>query len=243
MSFQKIKNKINDDKTESIVNNFIVQIYELDKSKKTLDDKINSINLLANNLIDFCIKKKIFYFIENKVSYSQIVKSFKTQLITFIKNLVDPANTIINKYIETNNSNSKSNANTNTNHSNQSNPNWDNVSDINSLMFKNFKNFNETFEKNVSFREKELPTQTNYDETFGDDSFEPNYKLSSQNINSNANSNSSLNFQIDLDKLGLYIKILINQNKYVVELVDKLISMCKILSDPDIKYKKVNPFE
>lgn len=234
MSVEEIKNKNKDDKVKCIINNFIIQICELDKSKKTLDEKINTINTLADNLIDFCIKQKIFYFVENKISYSQIVKSFKVQLITFIKNLVDPTNTIINKYIETNNVGSNSNSNANSN--------WDNVSDINSLMFKNFKNLNETFEKNVSFKEQKIPTQTNYDEVFGNDSFEPNYKSSSININlTNIDSNSTEQF--DLDKLGLYVKILINQNKYVVEFVDKLNWMCKILSDPDVKYKKSNPFE
>lgn len=224
-----------DNKIETIINNFIKQIYELDKSNKKLDEKVKSIDTLVENLIDYCIKKKIFYYVENKISYSNIAKSFKIHLITYIKNLIDPTNTIIDKYIGGIENNEELNYKTS----------WDNVSDVNSLMFKNFKQLNESFDKNVSFKECEI-TQTNYDEN--NEGFEYNIKSSSINTNL-LNSNISTNFtnnnemQTNLDNLGLYIKILINQNKYMVEFVDKLNVMCKILSDPDIKYKKVNPFE
>ncbi len=238
---------LNINKTENIVNEFIKQIYELDGSKKTLEDKLLAIDNLLNNLIDYCIKKKIFYYVENKISYSNIVNNFKTHLVKFIKKLVDPSNNIINKYI-TSTSNTDKNPN--------SNVNWDNVSDINSLMFRNFKQLNESFEKNVSFGEQ--IQITNYDE--GNDGFEYNIKSSNDKISNNNSFNSSNNSNInskliglvdnieeenDLDEeiknLSLYIKILINQNKYLVEFVDKLIQMCKILSNTEIKYKKTNP--
>ena len=56
-----------DNKIETIINNFIKQIYELDKSNKKLDEKVKSIDTLVENLIDYCIKKKIFYYVENKI--------------------------------------------------------------------------------------------------------------------------------------------------------------------------------
>ena len=232
-------NKVVDtDKSNFMVNEFIKKIYDLDKSKNTLEEKITSIDNLLNNLIDYCIKKKIFYFVENKISYSNITINFKFHLIKFIKNLIDPSDNIIKKYIGSNTINDDTSNNT----KKYNNPNWDNVSDINSLMFKNFKQLNESFEKNVSFQDNFQIT--NYDD--GDDGFECNIK--SSNINSNllkiANSqDGDINNELDIKNLSLYIKILVNQNKYLVEFIDKLTQMCKILSDTEIKYKKSNPFD
>lgn len=243
---------INYNKIENIVNEFIKQIYQLDKSKKTLDDKINSIDILINNLIDLCIKKKIFYYVENKISYSNIVLNFKTFLIKFIKKLVDPSDNIINKYIILNNKNL-----------NNTNLNWDNVSDINSLMFKNFKQLNETFEKNVSFNEEEgfeFNTKSNINsklvkivenENENQEIYDDENNVNNENISFEIDTKSNINLKLmklvetennTTDNLSLYIKILINQNKYLVEFVDKLIYMCKILSDTEIKYKKLNPY-
>lgn len=232
-------NKVGDtDKSNFMVNEFIKKIYDLDKSKNTLEKKITSIDNLLNNLIDYCIKKKIFYFVENKISYSNITINFKFHLIKFIKNLIDPSDNIIKKYIGSNTINDDASNNT----KKYNNPNWDNVSDINSLMFKNFKQLNESFEKNVSFQDN--LQITNYDD--GDDGFECNIK--SSNINSNllkiGNSpDEDINNELDIKNLSLYIKILVNQNKYLVEFIDKLTQMCKILSDTEIKYKKSNPFD
>lgn len=236
-------NKFDINKVENIVNEFIKKIYELDKSQKTLEDKLTSIDVLLDNLIDYCIKKKIFYYVENKIGYTNITDNFKSHLIKFIKNLIDPSDNIINKYII--NSNSINNSNQiNTNQEN----NWDNVSDINSLMFRNFKKLNESFEKNVSFNDN--LQMTNYDDS--NDGFEFNVK-SSQNKLSNTNSfniNSNLlklaenNTKYpDIKNLSLFIKILVNQNKYLVEFINELTHMCNILSDPDVRYKKSNPFD
>ena len=232
-------NKVVDtDKSNFIVNEFIKKIYDLDKSKNTLEEKITSIDKLLNNLIDYCIKKKIFYFVENKISYSNITINFKLHLIKFIKNLIDPTDNIIKKYIGSNTVNDDNSNNT----KKYNNPNWDNISDINSLMFKNFKQLNESFEKNVSFQDN--LQITNYDD--GGDGFECNIK--SSNINSNLlnivnNPDEDIDNELDVKNLSLYIKILVNQNKYLVEFIDKLTQMSKILSDPEIKYKKSNPFD
>jgi hypothetical protein len=136
-------------------------------------------------------------------------------------------------------------------------------------MFKNFKKLNESFEKNVSFGNS--IQITNYDEGF--DGFELNYKskdfaeknknnygeddkpinynlmnfgTTNTNTNTNTNNNNNNNDDNDdddIDNLPLYIKILINQNKFLVEFIEKIILMCKILSDNDIKYKKINPYD
>jgi hypothetical protein len=236
-----------------MVNEFIKKIYELDKSKNTLEEKIVSIDNLINNLIDYFIKKKIFYYVENKISYTNITFHFKSHLIKFIKNLIDPSDNIIKKYISPKTSYEPDDNSTNTKKSD--NPNWENVSDINSLMFRNFKKLNESFEKNVSFHDN--IQINNYDDSCGCEGFEFNVK--SSNINSNllkvASNNDDYNLnngdnncienknQVDIKNLSLYIKILVNQNKYLVEFIDKLTQMCKILSDPEIKYKKSNPFD
>lgn len=229
------KNKIIDlNKTENLVNEFVAKIYDLDKSKKSLEEKISTIDILIDNLIDFCIKKKIFFYVENKISYTNITKNFKIHLVKFIKKLTDPSGNMINKYI-INDSDFGSNIN--------SNNGWDNVSDINSLMFKNFKKLNESFEKNVSFGDGGNLQITNYDASF--DGFEYNTKSSS--INKNLLNVVQDDFikdeEVDIKNLSLYIKILINQNKYLVEFVEKLTNMCNIISDSEIKYKKSNPFD
>ena len=234
-------------KIEDIVNQYVKKIYELDKSSKTLDDKIKQIDNLTDNLIDYCIKKKIFYYVENKISYNQIMLNFKNHLIGFIKNLVDPTNTIIDKYIINSKNQYGKNDDININ------SNWDNVSDINSLMLKNFKDLNESFDKNVSF-DNNIQI-TNYDDF--SEGFEFNYN-STQTKSKNSNdipinfnlvklaeyeNKSDTNNEMSSGSLSLYIKILVNQNKYLVEFISKLISMCKILSDQECKYKKSNPYE
>ncbi len=208
---------------EKIIDEYIKKICDYDKLNKTFDDKLNNINLLTNNLIDYCIKKKIFYFIENKISYTSILTNFKSCLKKFIKDLVDPNDEIINKYI----------INVDDDNISMGKMGWDNISDINTVMFKNFKNLNETFEKNVSFG-------SNIDITNYDDGYD-GFQL---NNNFDNNKNIDLNNKNFDDKiLPIYIKLLINQNKYLVEFTDKLMNMCDILSNQNIKYKKNNPYD
>lgn len=226
-----------------IINNYIRKICEYDNLNKSFDEKLNNIIYLTDNLIDYCIKKKIFYFIENKINYTGIVTNFKSHLVNFIKELVDPNNTIINKYI----------INTQDDNISLRQMGWDNVSDLNSIMFKNFKNLNETFEKNVSFGLPELNKNfqkdsrieiTNYDEIY--DGFElnkiENNFTNKDNYNDNDNDNYKMTNEINEKILPIYIKLIINQNKHLVEFIDKLTLMCNILSDIDIKYKKNNPY-
>ena len=231
--------KVNEfDKSNYMVNEFIKRIYELDESKNSLENKINHIDCFLNNLIDFCIKKKIFYFVENKISYTDIYTKFKYHLAIFIKNLIDPTNNIIDKYIINNNKSgfelnldlvqeSELDSISKTKLSN--NNNWNNISDIDSLIFKNYKKLGKSSKKNVSF-EDNLQI-TNYDEIANENNFECNILADSTNNVDN------------IKNLPLYIKILINQNKYLVEFIDKLNQMCKILSDPDIKYNKSCPYD
>lgn len=230
---------------EKVINEYIKKICDNDILNKTFDDKLKNITTLTDNLIDYCIKKKIFYFIENKISYTSIVVNFKSHLTNFIRNLVDPNDEIINKYII----NLEEDDNVS-----MEKMGWDNVSDLNSIMFKNFKNLNETFEKNVSFETKN--EITNYNDGFDGFNGFNGFKLNDDsnynnndnyNVNDNQNHNSIDNLIIDNKNvnnkiLPIYIKLLINQNKYLVEFTDKLISMCSTLSEQDIKYKKNNPY-
>jgi len=234
MNYKKKTNKL----VEKVINEYIKKICDNDMLNKTFDDKLKNITLLTDNLIDYCIKKKIFYFIENKISYTSIVVNFKSHLTNFIRNLVDPNDEIINKYI----------INVEDDNISMGKMGWDNVSDLNSIMFKNFKNLNETFEKNVSF-ESQIESQieiTNYDDGF--DGFKLNnnnsnlYNSNLYNDNDNADNLIIDNKNVNNKILPVYIKLLINQNKYLVEFTDKLITMCNILSEPDIKYKKINPY-
>jgi len=151
------------------------------------------------------------YSIQSLVYLLLLYLNFKSYLLKYIQNLIDPSNSIISKYID------------------KSIENYNNVSDVNSLMFRNYKKNNESFEKNVSFEDKH--EITNYDEC--NEGFELNYKSLSNKDNLN---------EQNINLLSLYIKILINQNKYLIEFNDKLNFMCNILSNPDIKYKKSDPF-
>ena len=231
MNNNTIGTKKNSNKSiENVINEYIKKICDFNNLNKTFDEKLKNIVELTDNLIDYCIKKKIFYFIENKISYTSIIINFKSHLVKFIKDLVDPNHDIINKYI----------INVQDDNISMSKMGWDNVSDLNSIMFKNFKNLNESFEKNVSFRtQMEI---TNYDEGFD------GFKLNNKNDNNSDyyfDSNNLIinNKNIDNKILSIYIKLLINQNKYLIEFTDELIKMCTILSEPDIKYKKNNPYD
>lgn len=200
-----------------LINNFVKKILELDNTHKNLEEKLKIIDDLTNNLIDYCIKKKIFYFIENKIGYNSIITNFKKFLTNYIQILIDPNNTIIKNYLENEN-------------------NFNNVSDINSLMFQKFKNSNEFDSKNVSFRDN--ISLISYEDKEG---FEFNYKTKSINDNTQNNDKSQDN-NLDIEKLSLYIKILINKNMYLIEFTEKLYEMCKIISSPEIKYKSKEPF-
>lgn len=219
---------------DKIINEYIKKICEFDNLNITFDEKLKNITILTDNLIDYCIKKKILYFIENKISYTCIVQNFKSHLSKFIRDLVDPNDDIINKYV----------INTQDDNISMGKMGWDNVSDINSIIFNNFKNLNETFEKNVSFgSEINITNITNYDESY--EGFQLNTTNDVCKLNELTNCDNDIvidDKNIDNKILPIYIKLLINQNKYIIEFTDKLISMCYILSDCDIKYKKLNPY-
>ena len=55
---------------DKIINEYIKKICEFDSLNKTFDEKLKNITVLTDNLIDYCIKKKILYYIENKISYT-----------------------------------------------------------------------------------------------------------------------------------------------------------------------------
>jgi hypothetical protein len=200
---------------------------EIEKEKSTLEDKVSNIDNLLDNLIDYCIKKKIYYYIEKNIGYSDIINSFKLNLCIFLQKLIDPSNNIINKYIE----------------NLEKNENFDNYSDINSLLFRKFKsgstnsiikNDTKTSGKNVSFRED--ISLIAYDDS---DGFVYNLKKSESSESEKSEENSN---ELDPDRLALYIKILLSQNKNIIEFIEKIRSMCKIISDPEINYNKKNPF-
>jgi len=194
----KIENKIN-----LLVDNFIKKILDIDNNNHSLDDKINIINNLLDNLIDFCIKKNIFYYINNKITYSNITKNFKIHLFDYIHDLIDKDNNLINKYFKDINKNE-----------------FDNVSDINSIIFNKFKN-----NKNkVQFNDNNSILSLN----------DYNHNIEFNNVDND-------NF-FDEIKLSIYIKMLINQNKYLIDFTSKIINMCKTIYDSEQNYNPENPF-
>ena len=226
---------------EKIVNKSIKQFYIFDKKTQTFDEIITQFDLIIDNLIDYCIKKKIIYFIENKINYSNITLNFKTHLINFLAKMVDPSGIIISKYID--------------------NKYIDKCSDLNSLIFLNFKN--KSFEKTVSFKseqelselsEQELPEQELYEEKIytmkNYNKYNNGFDFNNSNKNNSKSNNINQNLlnianeiNIDISNLSIYIKLLIDQKKYLIEFTNELVRMCKILSDSNIKYLKSSPYD
>lgn len=306
-----MKSKIN-----ILIDNFVKKILEIEDSIGNLEQKVNSINELLYNLIDFCIKKKIYFYIENNIGYNKIINSFKHNLIKFIQKLIDPSNNLISKYIQ------------------KLNEDLNNYSDINSLLFRKFKSAsidetepelesksepepkpkpepepksnlkntksdkkksvsisdsiniigyddnNDGFEFNSNYfndndsysklfpktfldvktkstkLSKILNSDDSNDSTESDESDKSDKSDKSEQEDNNSLLDKQIDKQIDKqdnsselfdyeenNKLGLYIKVLLSQNKHIVEFVEKLNGMCKIISDPDIKYNPDNPFE
>ena len=224
-----------------LIDNFIKRILNLENNKSSLEQKVIDINNLLDNLIDYCIKKKIYYYIENKIGYTKIVNNFKSHLITYILNLLNNNSNIISKYIN-------------------DNIELDNYSDINSLLFNKFKNNinnHVSFRDNISLIENKDNSDTlfNYDDS-GNNYFELNYEKKQNNkqnnnqddnqddnIDDKQDDNIYINELNDKTKLGLYIKMILSQNKYLIEFTDKLIEMCNITMNDDIEYDINNPYE
>ena len=96
-------------------------------------------------------KKKIFYYIENKIKYNDIVNYFKNNLCDFLKLKTDPEGNLFKQYCE-----------------NDFN-NLDNFSDINSLLFTKFKSTskkNVIFSDNVTFMNDEICFDNNIDSRY-----------------------------------------------------------------------------
>lgn len=274
-----------------LIDNFIKKILEIENDSVNLEEKINSINKLLDNLIDFCIKNKIYYYIQNNIGYNQIVNTFKFHLNKFIRKLIDPTDKLVTEYIE------------------KINENLDSYSDINSLLFRKFK-AHETLEiKESIIKPKEIQEETketkekvkfndeidiigydygydygnemkfNYNTIDSDNeslsklfpktytnvktSINSEKKLSqilnsdeseennnSNELEDNNNSNKSedifdpdntLDYE-ENNKLSLYIKIMLSQDKHMLEFIEKLNAMCKIISDPEIEYNHTDPY-
>lgn len=264
-----------------LIDNFIKKILEIENDSVNLEEKINLINKLLDNLIDFCIKNKIYYYIQNNIGYNQIVNIFKFHLIKFIRKLIDPTDKLVTEYIE------------------KINENLDSYSDINSLLFRKFKS-----QENLEIKESIKPIETqekakelkekvkfndeidiigydygydygnemkfNYNTIDSDnESLSKLFPKTYSNVKTNMNSEKKLSQILNSDeseeqnnsnesenkfnpdntldyeennKLSLYIKIMLSQDKHMLEFIEKLNFMCKIISDPEIEYNHTDPY-
>ncbi len=249
-----MSNKItirNNNKINELIDNFVKKILLIEKESSTLENKVIQIDKLLDNLIDYCIKKKIYYYIEKNIGYSKIIETFKLHLCKFLEKLIDPTGNVIKKYIQKIES-----------------ENLENYSDINSLLFRKFKSESEIKSSSKSKSKSELKSKTNsssnknvsfredisiigYDDSEG---FDFNYaninksrkKLESGSSTESSSKSSSKSFSdeseestesenssdsLDTDRLALYIKILLSQNKYVNEFIEKLRYMCVVITE------------
>ncbi len=332
----------------NIVDNFLKKLIEIQDLDSNLQIKINKINKLVDYLIDYCIKKKIYFYIENDIGYNKIITKFKSHLIIFIQNLIDPNGSILCNYLNSDtNQDSDSNLKFNID-PNDFDKNFDNYSDVNSLLFKKFKSKSESEKtnvdeknifakpnKSVSFREDvsmiSCPDSDNFQfhyDNWSNNSFgfntinsftmnntnsintntssivksvgsklnkiinnefvldsNNNISINNTSINNTSINNTSINNtsinkfdleyfknlglekdessdlkkisnnsdnlgdlddptnpnNIQIEKLSIYIKILLSQNKNLIEFTEKINSMCKIISDPNINLNLDHP--
>jgi hypothetical protein len=220
------RNPVN--KTKILIDNFIEKIVSINNSTKNLEEKISIVNDLLNNIIDYCIKKNIYFFINNDIKYNTICELFKEYLIIFIKNFFDNNNNKnILEYIENNVEN------------------YDNYSSINSLILHEYKKEQFENKKNnkVSFRDNISLVTSNNNEDNSDNSNNSennNIKYNVTHIKMPDNlSTLSLN-----TKLGLYIMMLLDQNMIFEnsKFLDKLMNLCEELQNFDNKNDFINFF-
>ena len=207
-------------------------------TKKLLlnSNDIKEIDILLSDLINYCIKKKILYYIENNISYTQINNLFKKSLCIYLNNLIDPNNNLLNDYIITNNLS------------------IDNLLDLNSLLFKkckeNTKNQKVSFNKHINvinYSIDEKSKDSNNDESI-DNNDEESKDNSDEKSDNNSDEESKDNNEEKLvddekllnkcddekkynSRLLLYIKILVDQDRNIIEFIEKLTNMCYIISN------------
>jgi len=184
-------------KLKILIENFIEKILLIYKSTKNLDEKMNEINDLLNSIIDYCIKKNIYFFINNNIKYTIIGILFREYLIKFIKDIINFNNKTIIDYIENNNDN---------------NDDYDNFSSINSLLLNKYKK-QENINNKVSFRDNISLITDNTNNTNNNDNNDnknnKKYNVTHVKLPDDP-SNLSLNY-----KSSLYIIILLDQNELI----------------------------
>jgi len=214
-------------KLKILIENFIEKILLIYKSTKNLDEKMNGINDLLNSIIDYCIKKNIYFFINNNIKYTTICISFREYIIKFIKSIINNKNII--DCIENNNDN---------------NDDYDNFSSINSLLLNKYKK-QENINNKVSFRDNiSLITDNTNNNDINDNKNNKKYNVTHVKLPDDP-SNLSLNY-----KSSLYIIILLDQNEliensensensntnlFLQNFIDKLEDLCKELCNANDK--------
>jgi hypothetical protein len=189
-------------KNKLLIDSFIEKIVLVSKSSDNLEEKTNSINELLINIIDYCIKKNIYFFIKNKIKYTTINNIFKNNLINYIKDIINDDNSDIIKYIDTT-------------------EDLNNFSDINSLLLNEYKKEENT---KVSFRDNiSLVTDnTNYDKNNSDNSDNSNNSDNSYNKKKYSVKHVKLSDTVsnnNQNNLSLHIILLVSQNNSLI--IDK----------------------
>jgi hypothetical protein len=224
-------------KIKILIDNFINKII----SSKTinLEEKNNFIDKLLKNIIDYCIKRNIYFFINNKIKYTTICNLFKENIICFIKNIISTNNNDILDYIDNNIEN------------------FDNFSDINSLLFNKYKkNDLEDEDKNledkdladdeivmynskVSFRDN-ISLVTENDNNSNNIKYNVTHMKLNDDTNDNININNNINNNDNINNRSkninkeityvLYIQILLSQTDFEKqEFINELNNICKKL--------------
>ena len=173
-----------------VIDNFIKKILFLEqKNDITISTQIKEINVLLSNLIDYCIKQKVSYYIDNEIGYNKINDLFRKSLYKYLKNIVDPDDNI----------------------------------DTTNLEYKSLKNEienNKNSGTKVSFNNE--VNIIKYDE------FDNEFK---NEFNVYDNIKNSDDDEVNNKNLAIYIKIFISKDENVLEFIEKITEMCKIICE------------
>lgn len=200
-----------------IVNNFINKIKN-NLEEENLQKSFEKINNLIDSLIDLCIKKKISYFIDNKISFTSIKINFKIELenilLEILKNKYSNIETELNNLIQDD--------------------------------FINIKNNNEFNEVLYKFTTNNSKNKVKFNNVASEYRFKDkeNNKINKKKIKSIKINFFEENKELSLDnKLVILLKTLFIEEENLKIFEKKILNICKIIHDLDIEYNILQPYK
>lgn len=204
----------------SVVQTFFNKFKELSQEQNFLN-YIENLNKLINSLIDICIKKKINYFVINNISFSSIKSNFIIHFYNVLQDFINPIYPKVSNNISKLSINDIKNIKTL--------DEWNNI-----LLIL----FDKKEQKNkVSFN----PTATEYIYTLDNDNV-IGHKRNFKSIKINLIGDFDKKDLTTEYKIGILIKILHIGFLDTIKLQQTVFKMCQIISDSNIEYNVLQPY-